>query len=96
MDLTYGINPHQSATAMAKEYREREAKADADALSATEDIPKEEMEVNREGEQYVARGRLNPETGAEIPLTSKARTVISKQCCPTPAYLRGYDNIRWD
>jgi hypothetical protein len=96
MDLTYGINPHQSPEAMAAEYCAREDKLDADAAAETTATPKEEMDVNREAERFVQRGRLNPENGLEIPLTSKARTVIAKQCCPTPAYLKGYDQIRWD
>jgi hypothetical protein len=90
MDLTYGINPHQDVAGMVHDYEKREAKADADAIAAATAEP----EFNLEAERLVQRGRLNPETGAEIPLSSKARRIAG--WVPSEAFLRGFDNIRWD
>ena len=94
MDLTHGINPHQSAKAMAEDYKRQVAAADAAAEAEAAPIPKEEMDVNLEAERFVSRGRLNPETGAEIPLSDKSRKVWS--WVPSQAFLDGYDQIRWD
>jgi len=90
MDLTYGINPHQSVEGMVHDYEKREAKKDAEALAEATAEP----EFNLEAERYVQRGRLDPETGIEIPLTDKARRVAS--WVPSPSFLRNFDQIRWD
>lgn len=92
IDLTYGINPHQSVKGMVHDYNKREAALDAEACSGV--IPKEEMEPNREGERMVARGRLNPDTGHEIPLSSKARKIAS--WIPSEQFMNNYDAMNWD
>jgi hypothetical protein len=56
--------------------------------------PREAMEPLRENEQAVARGRLCPLSGREIPLTDKARVLTKWN--PSPAFLKGYDLIAWD
>ena len=91
MDETYGVNPHQSVEGMVAEYEKAEAKKDADVLGA--ETPKEEMEVNREAERFVQRGRLNADTGVEIPLTSKARKIASWN--PSQKFLNNFDLINW-
>lgn len=93
MDLTYGINPHQSVDGMVKDYQKQQQRLDAEA-KATEPQPKEEMEPNREAERMVNRGRLNPVTGAEIPLTDKARTIMS--WVPSERFLQNFDQIAWN
>jgi len=92
IDPTYGINMNQDVSGIVKEYEAQEAKADADSLA--DDTPKEEMEVNREALEYVAKGRLDPETGREIPLTSKARHIASWR--PTARFKNNYLKIIWD
>lgn len=89
-DLTYGINPYQSVEGMVHDYEAREAKKDQEAIDASSAEP----EFNLEAERYVQRGRLNPETGAEIPLTDKARRVAS--WTPSPEFMKNYEQIRWD
>lgn len=82
---------------MVKEYEAQEAARDAAAESELCNVPKEEMEPSREGEAMVKRGRLNPETGQEIPLTAKARTVALKQFgVVSEAYKTGYTRIFGD
>jgi len=90
MDLTHGINPHQSVAGMVADYEAREAKKDAEAIADATAEPG----FNLEAERYVQRGRLDPETGIEIPLTSKARRLSCWN--PSQAFLEGYDQIRWD
>lgn len=94
-DPTLGVNPHQSVEGMVAEYNKKQEAEEARLHDPDLcDTPKEEMEVNREAERYVARGRLDPETGAEIPLTPKARKVAS--WVPSEAFLNRYDLIKWD
>lgn len=90
MDLTHGINPYQDVAGMVHDYEKRERKKDADALAAAEAEP----EFNLEAERYVQRGRLDRNTGMEIPLTDKARKVAS--WTPSPTFMKNYDQIRWD
>lgn len=92
MNETYGVNPHQSVEGMVADYEKAEAQADADVLGA--ETPKEEMEVNREAERFVQRGRLDPETGVEIPLSSKARKIASWN--PSEKFKNNFDLICWN
>lgn len=98
IDPTYGVNPHQSVEGMVKEYENKQKWEDkklSDPDDAS-DIPKEAMEPTRDAERMAATGRLNPETGLEIPPTSKTRTVARKQFgTPSRAYLRNFDLINW-
>lgn len=97
-DPTYGINIHQDAEACAADYEKKIAKEEAIAADPYEtDIPKEHMEPSKEALDYVRKGRLDAETGAEIPPTSKTRTAQVKQFGTiSQAYLKGYDCIRWN
>jgi len=100
MDLCHGINPHQSVAGMVADYNKREAALDAaaeDPCSVDASVPIEEMAPSTEGLRMVAKGRLNPETGYEIPPTVKARSAERKQFGTiSPEYLRGYDGIVWE
>lgn len=97
-DITCGVNPHQSVAGMVAEYEAKEAKKDAECYDPdATDVPKEEMEPSREGVEMVRKGRLNADTGVEIPPTSKTRACQIKQFGRvSPAYLRGYEAISWD
>lgn len=96
-DITHGVNPYQSVDGMVAEYNKKEeAKAKASGVDDLCNTPKEEMEPNYEAVKMVDRGRLDPTTGTEIPLTTKARTVLVKQCTPSPEYLTNYDQIKWN
>jgi len=55
----------------------------------TRDKGPTEEESYRFNSDLVARGRLNPVTGSEIPVSSKARKVSS--WVPNSAYKRNYD-----
>lgn len=92
-DLTMGINPHQDVAGMVADYEKKQAALDAEA-EATKPIPRSEMDVDREGERLVAKGRLNPQTGAEIPMTAKARTL--SRWVPSQRYIQNFDQIRWN
>jgi hypothetical protein len=96
-DLTHGINPYQSVEGMVKDYEKKVAREEAtlqDPDITDGRVPRSEMEPNREGELMVSKGRLNPETGAEIPLTPKARKVLS--FVPSARYIKNFEAIRWD
>lgn len=95
-DLTNGINPWQSVEGMVHDYEKQVAAEEAkhyDPDIQDGSIPKSEMDVNREAEALVAKGRLNPENGAEIPLTDKARRLT--QWVPNQKFLDGFEGTRW-
>jgi hypothetical protein len=92
VDPTYGVNPHQSVEGMVKEYEKKVGQADKDS-AACNPVPKSEMDVDREGERLVAKGRLDPETGQEIPLTPKARKLT--QWVPSQRFMDNFDLIKW-
>lgn len=89
VDPTFGINVHQDVQGCVEEYN----KLNEPEIQETPDP----QEPNREAEAYVAKGRLDPETGTEIPVTAKSRTAVLKQFGTiSRAYLKGYEAIRWD
>lgn len=92
MDLTHGINPHQSVDGMVNDYNKQQAQLDAEA-EGTAPVPKQEMAVNREAERLVQRGRLNPATGHEIPMTPKAKTL--SRWTPSQRYMDNFSQIIW-
>ena len=87
------LNMNQDVKGIVADY---EKAVEANSPDDCQDIPREEMDVNGEAETMVARGRLDRATGMEIPLSSKARSVQVKQCCPSKDYLKGYEGVRWD
>lgn len=86
---TFGVNVHQDIQGCVEEFNklhepEIEQEPDPD-------------EPNREALDYVAKGRLDPATGIEIPCTHKARSCALKQFGSiSEAYKQGYDKIKWD
>lgn len=89
IDLTHGINPHQSVEGMVHDWNKKEAKADAEADATANDKP----EFNYDNERMVKRGRLNADTGIEIPMTPKARKVAS--WVPSKQFQDNFDLIDW-
>jgi len=86
---TYGVDPHQDVQDCVKDFQKLHE-------PEVEDVP-DPQEPNREAQAYVAKGRLDPETGYEIPPTDKSRTCQTKQFGTISAeYLRNYDLVRWD
>jgi hypothetical protein len=72
-DLTHGINPYQSVEGMVHDYEKKVAQEEAKLHDPDViDTPRSQMDVSREGERLVAKGRLCRKTGREIPLTAKA------------------------
>lgn len=51
-------------------------------------------EVQAQNSLLVAKGRLDPRTGVEIPVSSKAR-VISR-FIPSSRFKKNFDGIKWD
>jgi hypothetical protein len=94
MDLTYGINPNQEVAGMVADYNKREALADATVAQEAEASRKENMEPNRDAALAISKGRLNPSTGVEIPMTPKARKIAS--WVPSSKFIQNFDQIRWN
>jgi hypothetical protein len=88
---TYGVNVHQDVEGCVEDFK-RIHEPDSEP-----DIPKEHMQPEREALDYVRKGRLDPNTGFEIPSTSKTRTAQAKQFgMPSQAWLKNFDLIAWD
>jgi hypothetical protein len=93
-DLTHGINPYQSVEGMVHDYEKKVAQEEAELHDPDViDTPRHEMDVSREGERLVAKGRLCPKTGREIPLTDKARRLT--RWVPSKKFIRNFDLIMW-
>ena len=90
-DPTYGVNPHQSVEGMVKEY---ENKVHWEEKDLQDDLPTEQHEPTREAERLVAKGRLDADTGFEIPLMAKASRLTRWN--PSQKFKNNFDLINWN
>lgn len=89
MDETFGVNVHQDIQGCVEDFNKLHE-------PVNEPTP-DPCEPNQEAVNYVRKGRLDPETGLEIPVTPKTRTAQVRQFgTPSKEYLRGYDMICWN
>lgn len=63
-----------------------------DEAQTRPDVTQEEVQA--QNSLLVAKGRLDPRTGVEIPVSSKAR-VISR-FIPSSRFKKNFDGIKWD
>ena len=95
LDPTYGVNVHQSVEGMVKEYENKQHWEEKKYEDSDEPVlPKEQMEPTAEAQRLVAQGKLNPETGYEIPRTAKASRLTRWN--PSEKFKNNFDLICWN